>query len=77
MARVAPTAVSVLRPFTIDHAPLPATTPTVQRLAINAAYFDACLSLIPSKYYIGPDDDEKAGGWGKYARVSGINGHPG
>ena len=56
---------SVLRPWAIDHAPVSAALPTAARLAINSAYFDTLLSLIPPKYYLRTEeDDDDAGGGG-------------
>jgi hypothetical protein len=59
-------ATSVLRPFAIAHVPDPIplgplASSQVARLGVNAAYFDALLSLIPSKFFsqlVKTDTDE-------------------
>jgi len=56
-ARPAP---SVLRPWAIDHAPVSSELPAGARLAINSAYFDTLLSLIPPKYYLRTEEDDEA-----------------
>lgn len=59
--------VSVLRPWAIDHAPVSSDEPLSRRLAINSAYFDTMLSLIPAKYYLKlGDEDEYNAGDSKY-----------
>lgn len=63
----------MLRPFAIDHAPLPEDLPRGTRLAANSLYFDTLLSLIPPKYYLRPeggDYGEEADS--KYFKVSAI-----
>lgn len=61
-----------LAPLLIDHTPIDPQSDQVARLAANASYFDALLSLIPSDAYFGVDDEAKEAAWeskSKYAKV--------
>ncbi len=61
--------VPMLRPLSIRHAPLGPSVSASTRIGSDSLYFDAILALIPARIYFGPDEDEKEGGWSKYARV--------
>lgn len=55
-------AAKLRKPFALMHtSDIPNDQET--RVLDNAAYFDAILTLIPAKYYFGPEDDEKEAQW--------------